>query len=133
MPAGGDPVVDLLLEHGKRERARIEHLVVEPADVELVAQRLLGLVTQALDGEGTDLVSQRLARDGNVAFDLGGGVGPAHPTVGEHVLDRFVAAPALGVHAGVDHQPHRAQHLVVERAEALVGIVIEPHRIAVSA
>jgi hypothetical protein len=54
----------------------------------------------------------------------------AHVAVRQHVVDRLLAGPTLGVDAGVDHQAHRAQHLVVERAEPLIGILVEAHVVA---
>ena len=103
---------------------------MELADVELRAQRGFGLFAQPLDGHRAELVGQRLRRVGDVALDFGGGVGAAHARVRQHVVDRPLAAPALGVEPGVDHQPHRPQHLVVERAPVLHRIGVEPHVVA---
>src|SRR5262245_55776928 len=55
-----DPAVDLLLEHVERHRAVAQHLVVERGELELRAQRLLGLLAQLDDLELADLVGQRL-------------------------------------------------------------------------
>ena len=70
-----DPAVDLLLQDRQRQRAGHQHLGVEFADVELVAELRLRLVAQPLDGQRADLVGQRLARNGDVALDLGRRVG----------------------------------------------------------
>jgi hypothetical protein len=43
----------------------------------------------------------------------------------QHVLDRLLARPALGVQAGVDHQPHRAEHLGLQAAEVVERRVLE--------
>ena len=101
---------------------------MEFADVELGPERRLRLVAQAADGQLADLVGERLARNGDVALDLGGGVGLRLSRIVEHVLDRLVAGPTLGMDAGVDDQPHRAQHLVVQIAEALIGVGVHAHR-----
>ena len=69
-----------------------------------------------------DLVGERLAGNGDVALDLGDDFGAAHAAIGEHIFDRLIAGPTLGVDAGIDDEAHRAQHLVVEAAEALIGV-----------
>ena len=73
--AAGDPVVDLALEHGQRQRAGHQHLGVEVLEVEAAAERLLGLGAQLEDLELADLVGERLAGNGDVALDLGGDLG----------------------------------------------------------
>ena len=83
---------------------------------------LLGLGPQLEDLELADLVGERLAGNGDVALDLGDHLGLAHAAIVEHVADRLLAGPTLGVDAGIDDQAHRPQHLVVEAAEALIGI-----------
>ena len=77
---------------------------------------------QLEDLELAELVGERLAGNGDVALDLGDDLGLAHAAIVEHVADRLLAGPTLGVDAAVDDEAHRAQHLVVEAAEALIGV-----------
>src|SRR3970040_1382491 len=93
-PLRRDPAVDLALEHFQRHRSVPEHLGVELADVEVLAQRFFGTRAQLLDLELADLVRERLAGDRHVAFGLGGGLGLALGRGVEHVLDYLVAGPA---------------------------------------
>src|SRR5688500_18289424 len=124
-----DPGVDLLFEARHWQRSRHQHLGMKVLDVELVPELPLRLGAKPLDGHGAALLGQSLARDGDGALDLVLGVGLAHARIVEHVLDRLLAAPALGMDAGVDHQAHRAQHLIIERAHALVWVLVEAHRV----
>ena len=55
-----DPRVDFLLQDRQRKRAGHQHLGVEVADVELVAELVHRMLAQPLDGQRADLVSQRL-------------------------------------------------------------------------
>ena len=87
--------MDLVLEHLQRQRAGIEHLLVELADVEFRAERGLGFVAQAADGQLAELVGERLAGDGDVALDLGSRVGLRFARVGQEIVDRPIARPAL--------------------------------------
>ena len=89
-----------------------------------------GLATQRLDAQVADLVAERLAGPGDVALHLRDDVGLGERRVVEHVLDRLLAGPALGVQAGVHHETHRAQLLVVQAAEPLVGIGEHPELLA---
>src|SRR6476659_8451660 len=89
---------------------------------EAAAERPLGLRAEPKEGELPDLVSERLARNGDVALDLGDHLGAAHAAIVEHVLNRLIAGPVLGMDAAVDDEAHRAKHLVIEAAEALIGV-----------
>src|SRR5438067_271133 len=80
---------DLVLEDLHRQRTRIQHLGMEFADVELRTERGLRFPPQPLDDECADLVRGRLARNGDVALDLGGRVGFRHARVRQHVGDRL--------------------------------------------
>ena len=112
------------------KRAAAEELVVEGAHVEPVAQRLLGLGAQRLDPELADLVRQRLARPGDVAVDLVVDVEIALAGVLLEVVDRLVARPLERVHAGVDHQAHRAPHVVVQLADLREVVLVQAEVVA---
>src|SRR4051812_35795671 len=103
---------------------------MELAHIEPGPERLLRLAPQPPDRELADLVRERLAGNGDVAIDLGGSVGRAHRAVVEHVFDRLLTRPMLGMEAGVGDQPHSAQDLVVEMAVILIGIGEEAKLIA---
>src|SRR3982751_350255 len=85
------------LQHPHRQRAGAEHLVVEGADVEPVAELLLRLLAQAEDRELADLVGEGLAGPGDVAVGLAldPGVGGAR-VVAEELHD-LLARPVLVV------------------------------------
>ena len=70
------------------------------------------LRAQLADLQLADLVGQRLARVGDVAVDLGIDIGGGQRGIVGHEGDRLLLGPALGVDAGVDHQPRRAPHFV---------------------
>src|SRR5664279_4963229 len=61
-----DPQVDLLFQHIERQRARINHLVVELADIELVTELLHGTRTQFQYLQLAHLVGERLGRPGDI-------------------------------------------------------------------
>ena len=97
---------------------------MELADVELLAERLLGLLTDAQPDDLADHVAAGLARPNDVAFDLGDRAAflVAHGL--GHVLDGLLAAPLLVVHAGVDHQAHGAEQGVVQHADLAARVVL---------
>ncbi len=98
---------------------------MELADVELVAELLLGVRSQLLDLELTGLVRERLTRRGDVAVDLDDDVVLRLRRVGGEVVDRLLPRHALRVDAGVDDEPDRAPHLVRELAELRVRVLVE--------
>src|SRR5579884_2807850 len=118
------PSVDAALENVERQRAGAEHRLVKRAQIEPRAQRGASALAQLEDLELSDLVRARLARIGDVAVDLVHDVEPRLRRVVQEVRDRAVARPAERVHPGVDDQPHRAPHLVAERAELRFGVVV---------
>ena len=78
---------------------------MERPDVEAAAEPGPGLVAQPSDLELADLVGEGLARPGDVAVDLVDDVVLGQGGVVEHEVDRPLARPAEGVHAGVDDEP----------------------------
>ena len=66
-----NPPINLRIEHRQRNRAVLEHLGVEFANVEAIAERLFGALAHFLDLQLADLVGQRLRRDRDVALGLG--------------------------------------------------------------
>ena len=115
------------LQRVQRYRAGFQHGVVVLAQVELGPQLVPGLGPQLGNLHLPDLVGQRLARGADVAIDLVDNVLVSLGGVGLEIGDRLFAAPAHRMHAGVDHQPHRAPHLIGQLAEAVVGVVIQAH------
>src|SRR5579871_2803957 len=71
LAAGGDEAIDARLEHRQRHRAELEHGVVEGADIEPIAERLLGALASLDDGALAKVVGQRLPRPCDVAIHLG--------------------------------------------------------------
>ncbi len=75
-----------------------------------------------------DLVAAGLAGGGDVAVDLALGFGAAVAGLGAQPGDRLFAGPALGVHAGVDHQAAGAELLGLQVADLAEGVVrIQTH------
>src|SRR3546814_3733488 len=83
------------LQHVQRYRAGFQHGVVEGTEIEPVAQRPGGLLTEFGDLHLPDLVGQRLPRRADVAVDLVDHVLAGLGRVVHEVLDRPLAAPAL--------------------------------------
>src|SRR5687767_1065159 len=107
----------LLLQHVERQAAVSEYDVVKRANVEPGAERLFGLALEVPDLQLADLVGERLTGVGDVAIHLGQRLaGRVLLKVGAGLIPR----PALGVDAGVYHQPHGAK--------ALAGQLAEPRR-----
>ena len=94
-------------------------------DVEGVAQFRLGGGAGLGPDAMADLVTGRLPRLGAVAFDLPLAARLSKAGLFHHIGGRLLAAPALGVNAGVDHQPRRAEEEGLEIARA-----VERRRIA---
>src|ERR1700727_2195576 len=65
-----DEPIDHPVQHVQRHAAGGEQCIVEGAQVEAVAQRLLGLVAQRVDMKVADLVAAGLARPGAIAVDF---------------------------------------------------------------
>ena len=78
---------------------------MELAQLEPGAERLHGLAAQALYLETTDHVCIGLTRPGDVPIDLVFAYPESHSRVVTEELDRPATGPALGVDAGVDHEP----------------------------
>ncbi len=110
-----------------RQAAIGEHGIVKRAQIKIIAQRLLGLLTQIDDGQLANLVRQCLTRPGNVAIDLGAHIQQRQRGVGGQIILRLFARPAHGVDAGVDDQPAGAPHFVAEAAEVIIRGLINAH------
>ena len=66
-----------------------------------------------------DLVAARLADLGAVALDFTLRARPRKARHIDHIVGRLLAAPPLGVDAGIDHQPRRAEQEGLEVTGAL--------------
>src|SRR6185312_13645711 len=62
LAAAGDELVDAFVQYRQRHRAGGQHRVMEGADVELRAQRLLGACAVIADGHLAQVIGQRLCR-----------------------------------------------------------------------
>ena len=120
-----DPRVDPLIEHVERQCARIDHLVVKRANVELVAQRLLGAVAQFQDFQLADFVGQRLAgyRDVAIHFRLDLGFRDGRVIVEE--VHHLLAGPVSCVNPGIDHQPDGAFLVSFQPPVVRVRVLVE--------
>src|SRR6267143_5781237 len=120
------PILNLSLKHRHGQCARHKHLRVEGTHIEARSEFLLGLGAKAPNGQLADFVRERLARNGDIALNLRGGIGAAHRRIVEHVGDRRIAAPTLSVDTGVDDQAHGPQDLVIQMAVQLIRIGEHP-------
>src|SRR5436190_16524237 len=118
--------VDYLLEERERQRAVLQHFVVELAQVEPRAERALRTLAQLEDLQHADLVGERLRRHHEVTLDLDDDFRFRHAGVLHHVPDGLLARPALGMHPGIDDEAHRAEHLVLQPAEIVGRILLVP-------
>ena len=75
-----------------------------------------------------ELVGDRLAWPGDVAVDLVGELQLRQGGIVAQISERPLAAPAIGVDAGVDDEPRRAPHLVGQAAEILIGRPVDAHQ-----
>ncbi len=83
---------------------------MEFANVELRPQFFFCPLPQFLDFELADFVGERLARPGNVAVNLAGGVVFGGGDVGQKIVDGLLSSPVLVVHSGVDTR-RTARHI----------------------
>src|SRR5581483_8080509 len=102
------------------------------AQVELAAEALPRLGAQLEEFELAELIRKRLARPRDVAVDFALHVRLVHSRVLMEVVDHLLPRPMLVVDAGIDHEPDRAPHLVLESAIVAVWVLIEPYLFAES-
>ena len=81
----------------------------------------------AADLQFAQLVRERLARPGDVSFDLGRDLVLGQSRMLPEVLHGPFPRPPELVDAGIDDQPAGAPHLVRQTAEVLIGGLIDPH------
>src|SRR5258708_12422964 len=127
---GVDPMLDMRLEETQRDRALLQDGVVEDADIEFGAEAALGFGTQLADFELDEFVGQRLAGPDDVTVDFDGDVLIGLAGVVLEKLDSLLAPPAHRMHAGVDHEAHRAPHFVAELAKLRVRIGVQAEVLA---
>jgi hypothetical protein len=94
-------------EHG--HAATGHHGIVEAPEVETRAERNLGLGAQAIDLAVAHLVSAGLPGPGAVAVHFTADLLHARTIGTGEPVDGLLARPALGMQAGVDHQPAGAE------------------------
>ena len=110
-----------------RQRAVTEQYVVKFAQIEIIAQRFLGAVAQLPDLQLPELVGQGLAGPGDIAVHFGPDVAARQRGVAGEVFHRLCAAPALGMDAGIDHQPARAPHFVTQPTKVFIRAAVYAH------
>src|SRR4051812_43633828 len=117
------PFLDPALEDGERHGAVLEHFV-EALEVEAGAERDLGLRPRPGPGHVADLVAARLPDLGAIALDLALRARPGEAGRLDQVVGRLLAAPFLGVEAGVDDEARRPEQEGLEEAGAAQGIAL---------
>ncbi len=99
---------------------------------ELIPERTLGVVSQRLDLEAPNHISQRLAWPGDVSIDLVGGFALWQRRVGQQELQRLFAGPPVVMNPCVDHQPRSAPGLVIVHPKVSHGCGVKPKLIGES-
>src|SRR5688500_5137536 len=105
----GDMRVDHPLEQSERDVAAEHQRIVERAEVETRAERLLGLFAQTDDLAVADLVAAGLAGPGAIAVDLALHLLDRRAVGCREPLDRMRPGPALRMKPGVDDEPAGAE------------------------
>ena len=94
------------------------------ADVEFRAQRLLGPLALLEEFQLAQHVAAGLARPHAIALDLGDGFAFRIAQGVDIEFQGLFAAPFQAMHAAVHHQPHAAEHGVVQLPDGAEGIVL---------
>ena len=121
----GDPGGDALVKDVEGQRAGIDDLIVEGADVELGAEILPGAVAEFENLKLANFVGERLAWPRDVAIDLGLNAGLVDGRVIVEVVDHLLARPVLRVNAGVDYEANGAPYVGLEPAVVGIGVLVE--------
>src|SRR5271165_1989565 len=121
-----DPQVDLLFQHVQRQRARIDYLIVELADIELAAELFLRPRLQFQYLQLTHFVRERLGRPRDISIGFGLNARLVNRRMVMEILHNLLTRPVLVVQSGIDDQPNRAQHLIFQAPKIAVRILIEP-------
>src|SRR5581483_11373686 len=106
-----NPTVCTRLEQIERQNAAVEHLVVEAADVEPLAQLLVGALAQLAEFELAELVGQGLRGPGNITVGLRLQSGLIDRAGLAEEVHHLLTRPALRVDAGIHYETHRAEQL----------------------
>src|SRR5215469_2434975 len=104
-----DPLIGTRLQHVQRERAAIQHLIVELAQIELWPQLFLGALPQLAEFQLTEFVAESLGGPGDVAVRFGLDRRLVDSSGLAHEFYDLVSSPSLGVDPGIDHQAYRAK------------------------
>src|SRR4051812_26937962 len=118
------PLPDAALQHGQGQGAAHQHRVMEALEVEARAHSALGLRAQAGDDGLAALIGAGLARPDAIALDLAHRRAFRLRRIVDHVADRLLAAPALGVEPAVDDQPDRSEQIGLEEADPAERIAL---------
>src|ERR1035441_102230 len=122
-----DEAVDAGRQHRDGHRAEFQHRVVEGANIEFCTERLLRLGPSLENGVLAEIVGQRLRRPRNVSVNLSLNLMFRKRGVLAEVADGSVAAPALRMNSGIDHETGGAPDLIVEHSEAIIFVFVHPH------
>ena len=98
---------------------------MEFAYVEPVAEGGFGLGAQGADLELTDLVGRRLARPADISGHFGLDVQRRQRGIFYEAGFGLFAGPAIPVQAGIGDEAAGPPHLIGQRAEALVGRLVD--------
>src|ERR1041384_1553320 len=125
-----DPFIDSLVQDIQRQRAVIENSVMKLSNVKVPAQFMFRPRAKLLDLYLSQLVSERLGGPHNVAIYFDHDIVLGLCRILLHEVDGLLASPTKRVHAGVDHQPASAPHLVSQLPKFGVRISVETHLVS---
>src|SRR5208337_3497951 len=121
----GDPFLDALFEDVHGEGAAAQDFVVESANVKLIAELILGVLSQFEYFKLANFVAQCLRGPGDIAISFGLNVHFIFRGMVVEKVNDLLARPMLGMEAGVDDEADGTQHIVLKVAVIAVGILVK--------
>src|SRR6185503_17620373 len=97
--------------------------LVKLLQVEAIPKDLLRPGASAVPGDMADLVAAGLTNRSAIALDLTLDARAGKARGRDHIVNRLLSAPALGIEAGVDHQAARPEQVGLEVTGALDVLV----------
>jgi len=107
----GDPFVDAILEGVQGEGAAGENLIMEGAEIELVAELVFGIFAKLENLHLADLVAKSLSGPGDVAVGFGLDTDFVFAGVLVKKIDDLLARPVFVVNAGIHDETNGPEHV----------------------
>jgi len=107
----GDPVMDAILEDVQGEGAAEENLIMEGAEVELIAELDFGIFAKLENLQLADLVAKSLSGPSDVAVGFGLDADFIIAGVLVKKIDDLLTRPMFVVNAGIHDETHGSEHV----------------------